>query len=147
MLMTNTSSVSTWHVDHTLETSLPPERIWPLFEDVDGWRHWNPGVEESALEGPFAAGTWFSMKPPQQETLRSRLAAVVTGESFTDETRVDDLVVTVVHRLERLPAGTTRITYSVAAVGPGAEEIGPMVSADFPEVLASLVAYAGRVQR
>jgi hypothetical protein len=144
--MNNSSATSTWHIDHTCETALAPERIWPLFEDIAGWKRWNPGVEESASEGPFAAGTWFSMKPPEQETLRSRLTAVHAGESFVDETRVGDLVVTVTHRLERLPEATTRITYSVDAVGPDAGEIGPMIAADFPEVLASLVAYAGRGQ-
>jgi len=146
--MTNSSSVSdsTWHIDHSIETPLAPERIWPLFADVAGWKRWNPGVEESALEGSFAAGTWFRMKPPEQETLRSQLVAVDDGESFVDQTRVGDLVVTVTHRLERLPAGPTRITYSVEAVGPEASEVGPMIAADFPAVLASLVAHAGRVQ-
>lgn len=135
---------STWQIEHSIETSLAPERIWPLFSDVAGWRHWNPGVEESALEGPFAAGTWFTMKPPGQETLRSRLVAVREGESFVDETRVGDLVITVAHRAERLAAGPTRITYAVGAVGPEAGEIGPLIAADFPQVLAGLVAYAER---
>lgn len=144
--MTNTPSDSTWHIDHSIETPLAPERIWPLFADVASWKRWNPGVEASALEGPFAAGTWFSMKPTGQETLRSRLIAVRDGESFVDQTRVDDLVVTVTHRIERLPAGPTRITYSVEAVGPAAGEVGPMIAADFPEVLAALVTHAERVQ-
>lgn len=144
--MTNTPSASTWHGDHSIETSLAPERIWPLFADVAGWNRWNQGVEKSAIDGPFAAGTWFTMKPPGQETLRSQLIAVHGGQSFVDQTRVGDLVVTVAHRLERLPAGPTRITYSIDAAGPEAGAIGPMIAADFPEVLASLVAHAGRVQ-
>lgn len=144
--MENTSSHPGWHGDYTIETPLPSERIWPLFEDVAGWKRWNPGVEESAIEGPFAAGTWFEMKIPQQQTLRSRLADVRAGQSFIDETRVGDLLVTVAHRLESLAGGRTRITYSVDAAGPEAAEIGPMIAADFPEVLASLVAYAGRAQ-
>jgi len=144
--MKSTSSRSTWHIDHSIETALAPERIWPLFADVAQWHRWNPGVEESALEGPFATGTWFTMKPPGQEALRSRLAAVQQGESFVDETKVGDLVVTVAHRLERVSAERTRITYAVDANGPEADEIGPLIAADFPEVLASLVAYAGRVR-
>ena len=143
--MKSTASDSAWHVDHSIETSVAPERVWPLFANVAGWSRWNPGVEESALEGPFAAGTWFTMKPPGQETLRSQLIGVQAGESFVDQTRVGDLVVTVSHRLERLPAGSTRITYALEAAGPEASEIGPMIAADFPEVLASLVAHAGQV--
>jgi len=144
--MESTTSESAWHIDHTIETPLAPERLWPFFANVAGWKDWNPGVEESALEGPFASGTWFSMKPPGQDALRSQLLEVRAGDSFVDQTRVGDLVVTVAHRIERLPSGSTRITYSVEAVGPEAGEIGPMIAADFPDVLASLVAHAGRVQ-
>ena len=32
----------------------------------------------------------------------------------------------------------TRITYAVEASGPGSDEVGPMVSGDFPDVLQAL---------
>jgi hypothetical protein len=51
-------------------------------------------------------------------------------------------VITVAHRIERAGPNVTRIVYSVEAKGPGAVEIGPAIAADFPEVLAALVALA-----
>jgi len=131
-----------WHGEHTIETSAAPEAIWRVLRDVAGWPRWNAGIARIELEGPFATGTWFAMQPPGQDTLRSRLLDVRENEGFTDETRIDDLVVTVAHRIERL-AGGARVTYAIDAVGPGASEVGPAVSADFPEVLAALVAAAG----
>jgi hypothetical protein len=67
------------------------------------------------------------------------LIDVRENECFVDETRIGDLVIEVAHRIEPLAPSRTRITYAVEARGPGAAEIGPMVSADFPDVLAALV--------
>lgn len=135
-----------WHTEYSIEASAEPERIWALFRDVASWKQWNAGIETIELEGPFATGTWFTMKPPGQDPLRSRLLDVRENELFVDETRVGDLRVTVAHRLVRLGAGRTRIVYAVEAMGPGAAEIGPMVAADFPDVLASLAARLAEVQ-
>jgi len=131
-----------WHTEHTVETQASPETIWTVFRDVETWKQWNPGIERIELEGPFASGTWFTMQPPGQDALRSRLLEVAENRGFVDETCVGDLTVTVGHRLEPLQNGRTRIVYSVDAIGPGASEVGPMVSSDFPEVLAALATFA-----
>ncbi|MFB9263457.1 SRPBCC family protein [Bradyrhizobium erythrophlei] len=131
-----------WQTQFSIETSASPEAIWALFRDVPGWTLWNAGIETIALEGPFAAGTGFVMKPPGEEPLRAVLTEVRENESFVDETRIDDLVIAVTHRIEPLAPSRTRITYAVDARGEGAAEIGPMISADFPDVLAALVAIA-----
>lgn len=131
-----------WQTEHSIQTSAAPERIWAIFQDVPGWKRWNAGIEQIELEGPFATGTWFSMTPPGQEALRTKLIDVRDGEHFIDETQVGDLVITVAHRIERVTGNVTRIVYAVEAKGPGAAEIGPAIAADFPEVLAALVALA-----
>jgi carbon monoxide dehydrogenase subunit G len=135
----------TWHTEYSIETSATPARIWDLLRDVPGWKKWNSGIEEITLEGPFQNGTWFSMKPPGQDSLRSRLIDVREGEGFVDETRLGELVVTVAHRIQRVTEGRTRVTYAVDAEGPESAEVGPAIAADFPEVLAALVALATEV--
>jgi hypothetical protein len=130
-----------WHTQVAVETRAEPEAIWKAFQDVASWTKWNAGIERIEIEGPFASGTWFSMKPPGQDALRSRFLEVRENQGFVDETRVGDLVVTVGHRIEPLGTGRTRVVYSVDAAGPGAAEVGPMVSSDFPEVLASLAKF------
>ena len=136
--MTNAQPI--WRIQHSIQTTATPAAIWRVLVDVPGWKRWNRGIETIELDGPFEAGTWFTMKPPGQAPLRSRLVDVRANEAFVDETRVGDLVVTVAHRLEPLGAGRTRVTYEVEAAGPEASEVGPVVASDFPEVLAALAA-------
>jgi len=127
-----------WTHEESIETSAGAERIWGLFEDVARWKDWNAGIERIELHGPFVVGTTFTMQPPGQETFTSTLVEVEPGRSFTDKTVVDETVVLVSHKLEPLPSGRTRITYATSISGPDAAQIGPMVTQDFPEVLAAL---------
>jgi len=131
-----------WQKEYSIETSASAEAIWRLFRDVSGWRHWNAGIESIELEGPFADGSWFTMKPPGQEAFRSQLIDVRQNEGFVDETRMGDLVVQVAHRIQPVGPGRTRVVYAVAASGTDAPEVGAAISSDFPEVLASLAAHA-----
>lgn len=137
----------TWRGEYEIETSATANTIWSIFRDVAGWKNWNAGIEQIGIDGPFSAGTWFTMKPPGEEPLRSKLVEVRDNACFVDETRVGDLVITVAHRIESLDieslgAGRTRIVYAAEANGPGASEIGPAVASDFPEVLAALAKLA-----
>jgi hypothetical protein len=136
------SARATWQTQFSVETSASVEMIWQIFRDVGTWKNWNAGIESLEIDGPFASGTWFSMKPPGQDTLRSCLIEVRENECFVDETRVGELTVRVAHRIQRLGPASTRVTYSVEAEGPDAAEIGAAISSDFPEVLASLATLA-----
>jgi hypothetical protein len=131
-----------WRGEYGIETSAPADIIWSILCDVPNWKTWNAGIEHIEIDGPFEAGTWFTMKPPGEDSLRSRLVEVRTNELFVDETRLGDLAITVAHRIESLGAGRTRIVYAVDAVGPEAAEIGPAVVSDFPQVLAALAQLA-----
>ncbi len=131
-----------WRGEYGIETSATADIIWSIFRDVPAWRTWNAGIEHIDIDGPFSTGTWFTMKPPGEDPLRSRLVEVRENECFVDETRIGDLAITVAHRIESLGAGRTRIAYAVEARGPEASEIGPAVASDFPEVLAALAKLA-----
>lgn len=136
------TSQKLWRKEYGIETTASAEAIWSLFRDVAGWKRWNAGIESIELEGPFAGGSWFTMKPPGQEAFRSQLIDVRENESFVDETRMGDLVVQVAHRIQRIGPGRTRVVYAVEASGTDASEIGAAISSDFPEVLAALAAHA-----
>jgi len=127
-----------WRGEYGIETSATAGIIWSIFRDVPGWKNWNAGIEHIDIDGPFSTGTWFTMKPPGEDPLRSRLVEVSENECFVDETRIGDLAITVAHRIEPLGTGRTRIAYAVEARGPEAPKIGPAVASDFPEVLAAL---------
>ena len=127
-----------WTHEDSIETSAPAARVWELFSNVERWKDWNAGIESIELHGPFAEGTIFTMQSPGQDALTSTLIEVRLNESFTDETVVDETRVLVHHRLVPLPSGHTKIIYSTQITGPSAAEFGPMVTSDFPDVLAAL---------
>lgn len=95
---------------------------------------------------PFAAGSAGTMKFAGQDPLPCRLISVEPGREFTDETPVRDLVVRVSHRLEPAAGGRLRVTYAAQIFGPAgpAREVGPLITADFPDTMASLIALAAQ---
>ena len=137
-----------WTFEHSVETGATAETIFGILRDTSRWSEWNPGVERVDLNGPFATGASGVMVIPGQGSLAFRLAWVGEGKGFEDETEIPgmDLMVRVRHSLEPLAAGGTRITYRATVEGPTADargpEIGPAVTGDFPDVMASLAARA-----
>lgn len=127
-----------WTFETSIEVKATRETLWALFADVEGWPRWNAGIERIELRGPFQSGSSFTMQPPGMEPFISTLADVRQGESFTDVTALGDTVVRVFHGLRALEDGRMRVTYRAEVGGPEAHEIGPMVTADFADVLASL---------
>lgn len=133
-----------WTDTTSIATTASRETLWRLFEDVTGWTNWNAGIERIALNGPFATGSTFDMKPPGMDVFRSTLRDVRPHEAFIDETVLEDTRFLVSHELQPLPSGGTRVVYAIRVEGPEAATLGPLVTADFPEVLAALKALAER---
>ena len=129
---------------HAVEADVSADAIWSLYEDVSSWPEWDAQAEWITRDGPFAAGTTGAMKFRGQDPLQYRLAKVDPGREFVDETAVGPLVVRVAHRLEPHGPSRVRITYTAEIDGPDAEakEAGPLITADFPDTVRSLVALA-----
>ena len=83
------------------------------------------------------------MTPVGQEPIELRFADAVEPELFVDEADMGEIVVRTTHRVEPLDGEGGRITYRMEITGPAADtlgpQIGPEISADFPETLAALV--------
>src|SRR5262249_27864934 len=135
-----------WIGEHSIETSARPEQVWKLWADVDGWPQWNGDIERIELRGSFATGGLIMMTPAGQERIELRIADVVEPVLFVDEASIDDVLIRTTHRVERIAYGRSRVTYRMEIDGPAAHtlgpELGPAISADFPETLAALVARA-----
>jgi Polyketide cyclase / dehydrase and lipid transport len=135
-----------WEYEHSVETTATSQALWRHWSDMAAWPQWNDGIEKIQIDGPFAVGTTFTMTPPGDDPVQMRLVEIVEGELFTDEMDAGDFLVTTVHRLEPLPTGRTRILYRTQITGPAADQIGPQlgpaITADFPQVLAALVTLA-----
>lgn len=134
-----------WEYECSVETTAGAAAVWRHWSDMAAWPTWNAGIETIAVNGPFQAGTSFTMTPPGDDMLM-RLAEVVPGELFTDVMDAGDFVVTTEHRLGLAASGRTRISYRTEITGPAADqvgpELGPQITADFPEVLAALAKVA-----
>ncbi|MEQ4617422.1 MAG: SRPBCC family protein [Corticimicrobacter sp.] len=135
-----------WTLEKSIETSAPTACIWELFADVGRWKDYNADLEAIEIEGPFETGTSFTMTIPGQNALRSTLIEVIPGESFKDETVIDETRIVVCHRLVPLPSGHTKIIYSTEIIGPGADQFGPMVTSDFGDILEKLKKLAESLQ-
>jgi hypothetical protein len=133
-----------WKTEHSVETTAQPEDVWRLWEDVPGWPRWNSDIERIELVGPFAAGGRIVMTPFDAEPIDLRIADAVENEHFVDEADLGDVLVRTDHRVERLDSGRARVTYRMEITGPAADslgpQIGPQISADFPQTLSALVA-------
>jgi hypothetical protein len=132
-----------WATEHSVETSAAPKEIWRLWADVAGWPDWNGDIERIELVGPFATGGRIVMTPIGQEPIELRIAEAVEPELFVDEAELDEIVVRTIHRVERLDPERVRVTYRMEITGQAADTVGPNVgpeiSADFPQTLAALV--------
>ena len=135
-----------WEYQHSVETTATPEVLWRHWSRIAEWPQWNAGIEKIEVDGPFAVGTVFTMTPPGGDHFQMRLTEVVPGKLFTDEMDAGDFVVRTVHLLEQAAAGRTRVVYRTEITGPAADQVGPQlgpaITADFPDVLAALVKLA-----
>ncbi|MDX6349035.1 MAG: hypothetical protein QOF84_3825 [Streptomyces sp.] len=126
-----------WVYEHSIETSATPEAIWRLWTDVEHWGDWNADIEKIEISGPFAAGARITMTPAGQDPVELSVAELTEGEAFVDEARFDDLVLRTTHRVDG-----TRVTYRMEITGPGADDVGPQIgpgiTADWPETMAAL---------
>jgi hypothetical protein len=137
-----------WTREHSIETTAAPAAVWGLWADVARWPEWNGDLERAELSGPFAAGSTITMTSHGREPIELRIAQAVEPEVFVDEADLGDVVVRTIHRIARLDVDRVRIVYAMEITGPAADtlgpQIGPEISADFPQVLAALVELAER---
>lgn len=73
-----------------------------------------------------------------------KLTRVEPLREFMDETPLGEIVVRVSHRLEPLASGRLLLIHTAEIDGPAeqAQQLGPMITADFPTTMASLIELA-----
>jgi uncharacterized protein YndB with AHSA1/START domain len=132
-----------WAREETVETTASPEAIWRLWADVKGWPEWNGDIERIEIDGPFAPGSRISMTPIGDQTVELRLAEVRENEVFVDVAEFGGVVFRTTHRIDRVDGSRIRIVYRTEITGPGADELGPelgpSITADFPQTMRALV--------
>lgn len=125
----------------TASTSASPADVWALWSDVGSWHSWDPAVQRVALEGHFAEGAAGTLTLTGDLEAPFVLDVVEPGTRFLDRITLGELVINVDHVVEAT-AGGSQVTVRTTVAGPGAEEVGPMVTADTPRALDALVELA-----
>lgn len=131
----------TFEYERTVTTTASPADVWALWSDVGTWHAWDPSVERVALEGHFAEGAGGTMGLVGDIEATFVLEIVEPGARFLDRLTIGDLVISIDH-LVAASEGGAEVTVRAVMEGPGADEIGPMVTADTPQALEALVALA-----
>lgn len=135
-----------WVHEHTGETDASPEAVWRVLRDLDEWPSWDTSMEWVRLQGPFGVGSEVRMKPIGQDAITSTIVEASENEVYADETTLSDVTLRFSHRLERRPAGGTRVVHRLEITGPAAGEVGPQlgpaITEDFPEAMDAMLARA-----
>lgn len=127
--------------EHTVTTSASPSDVWRLWSDIATWPTWDPQVERVVLDGPFRVGTTGTMVLGGGIEMPFELLEVQLDARYVDVLRMGELEIRIDH-LVRAVEGGAEVTVRTSIEGPGADDIGPMVTADAPVAMAALTAMA-----
>jgi Polyketide cyclase / dehydrase and lipid transport len=138
-----------WSHEHAVETTLDAPAIWRVLADLDNWARWDSSMESVKLAGPFAVGSTVTMTPTGQDPIQSVITEIAENERYADETEFEGVRLAFSHTLVPLADGGTRVIHRLEISGPAADRVapalGPAITADFPEAMTALLAYAAAV--
>jgi hypothetical protein len=129
-----------WSHEHTAETKLPAEAVWQVLADLNSWTSWDTSMQGVRLLGPFRVGTEVAMTPKDQDEIRSTIVDIQPQRRYADRTHFGNATLEFSHTLTPLEDGRTRVTHRLTINGPNAEQLGQMITADFPDAMAALLA-------
>lgn len=96
--------------------SVSKEDIWRLMIDINNWTAWHKGLEYTRLEGEFAIGNSFMLKPKGKPAVKVCLVKINEGSSFTDCTQFPGAKMYDTHTLEETSEGL-RISNTIVVTG------------------------------
>lgn len=126
----------------TVTSTASADAVWALWSDTTTWPDWDPSVVGVVLDGPFVAGTTGTMTLAGPFEVPVSLEVVDPGARYLDQLTMGELVIRIDHVVVALDEGGCEVTVSTTVTGPGADAIGPMVTAEAPTAMAALVARA-----
>ena len=104
----------------------PYAKVCEVNSDVGGWKNWDPGIEESSIDGPFASGAKGRVKLKKGPVIDIDIVEVKNPEWMAVEARVRLCHI----RFEQniIPAGReTKVNCKVMLTGPLSSLYGSMV--------------------
>ncbi|MFN7709944.1 MAG: SRPBCC family protein [Holosporales bacterium] len=93
------------------------EDIWRIWTDVNNWPSWHGDLDYCRLEGEFAVGNHFMLKPKGVSPVKITLTEIHDGYSFTDCTSFFGAKMYDTHAMEETAAGV-KLTNTLIVTGP-----------------------------
>lgn len=91
--------------------------IWKLWTDVNNWPTWHGDLDYCTLEGAFAVGNHFMLKPKGIKPVKIMLTEIEEGRKFTDCTSFFGAKMVDIHEMEETSEGL-RLTNTLKVTGP-----------------------------
>ena len=104
----------------TIEIKAPPQRVWTVLSDIEGWPDWTPSMKriERLDAGPLIVGSRARVRQPKLRPAIWQITRIEKGVSFAWMTRSPGLVVAGDHVIEPMKKGSaSRVTLSVEFSG------------------------------
>lgn len=139
-----------WHTTHFLTVD-PALRsaIWAIWADVDRWHEWDLDLEFARLDGTFAAGQTFTLRPKGGPTVPITLLRADAMQGYTDLTRFPGARMYGVHDMRETRDGL-ELVITIRIEGPLAflwrRLVAQKVADEAPAQLRALAARAGALR-
>jgi hypothetical protein len=133
-----------WSTEASATSGASTGAIWALWADVDNWKGWDPGLEDSSMEEVFVEGASYSLKPKGGPKVTSFLRDLRPGEGFSDRTRLPLANLDFSHQLVRVGNGT-RVTHRVEISDPLSFLYARLMGNGFEEGLPETVGNLARL--
>ena len=100
-----------WERSHSIVVpNLRADQIWNLFADINRWQEWDDSIDHASLQGEFAVGNSFELKPKGGPKVQIELIVVEAPFRFVDKTHFPLAVMTGEHQFEETPEGLRMTT-------------------------------------
>lgn len=140
--------VDNWAYAPSIDSPAEPATVWNLYRNVDAWPDWITGVNLAALEGPFSAGTSGTLTLADHGPLPFRIVSATPETEYVSETEfADGVVLRVVHTIEPLSGGGSRVTHRATVPRALVDLFGEDFSPKFNDAIrATLESLSGRAR-
>lgn len=119
--------------------------IWRIWTDVNNWAKWHEDLDYCTMEGPFAVGNHFMLKPKGAPAVKIKLTEIEEGRKFTDCTTFFGAKMYDTHEIEETDEGL-RLINRLMVTGPlkflWIKLVAQNVAATVPQDMETLVALA-----
>jgi uncharacterized membrane protein len=104
----------------TIDIKAPPQRVWAVLSDIEGWPDWTASVTsvQRLDRGPLVVGSRARLRQPKLRPAIWQITKVEKNAGFTWTTKSPGLLVTGHHAIEPLEKGSaSRVTLAVEFAG------------------------------